>query len=189
MALQDWQLAVASYTDVLQVVPGDSTAHHRASGLYHEKLFKFADAFAIDQHWVEQHPADLAARSHFAEEHFTTGRFDAYTQCIIPLLEHPSIAPSMKIALRAIEIANLLALQKTELVPGKIEQLHEIMASQPEDFTVDWPFAGTKYFISHHETLAPYSAWLLQLFEALEGANRQAILVALQQARAQFQAF
>jgi len=93
----------------------------------------------------------------------------------------------MKIALRAIEIANLLALQKTELVPGKIEQLHEIMASQPEDFTVDWPFTGTKDFISHHETLVPYRTWLLQLFEALEGANRQAILVALQQARTHFQ--
>jgi tetratricopeptide (TPR) repeat protein len=189
MALKDWQHAVASYANVLQVVPGDSSAYHRASDLYHEKLFKFADAFAIDQHWVEQHPEDLASRSHFAERHFTTGRFDAYTPCIIPLLEHPTIAPSMKIALRAIEIANLLALQKTELMLGKIEQLREIMASQPEEFTVDWPFAGTKYFISHHETLAPYRPWLLQFFEALEGANRQAILVALQQARAHFQAF
>jgi hypothetical protein len=189
MALKDWQHAVASYANVLQVVPGDSSAYHRASDLYHEKLFKFADAFAIDQHWVEQHPEDLATRSHLAERYFTTGRFDAYTQCIIPLLEQPTVAPSMQIALRAIEIANLLALQKAELVPGKIEQLHEIMATQPEDFTVDWSFAGTKYFISHHETLAPYSTWLLQLFEALEGVNRQAILVALQQARAHFQAF
>jgi hypothetical protein len=34
---------------------------------------------------VEQHPEDLAARSHFAEGYFTIGRFDAYTQCIIPL--------------------------------------------------------------------------------------------------------
>jgi hypothetical protein len=189
MALKDWPHTVTSYANVLQVVPGDSTAYHRASGLYHDKLFKFTDAFAVERHWVEQHPEDLAARSRFAERHFTTGRFDAYTQCIIPLLEHPTVTASMKIALRAIEIANMLALQKTEPVPGRIEQLYELMASRPENFTVDWPFAGTKYFIGYHETLAPYREWLLQFFEALEEANRQAILIALQQAQAHFRAF
>jgi tetratricopeptide (TPR) repeat protein len=189
LALKDWPHAVASYTNVLQVVPGDSSAYHRASELYHNVLFKFADAFAVDQRWVEEHPEDLAARSHFAERHFTTGRFDAYTSCIIPLLEHPAVALPMQIALRAIEIANMLALQKTELVPGNIEQLQEIIASQPEDFTVDWSFAGTKYFVSLHATLAPYRTWLLPFFEALEGANRQAILGGLQQAQAHFHPF
>jgi hypothetical protein len=123
---------------VLQVIHGDSSAYHRANDLYHAKLFKFADAFAVDH----------------------------IVWSSIPRTLPPSVA-----------------------VPSGILRLHEIMASQPEDFTVDWPFAGTKHFISNHEILVPHRTWLLQFFEALEGANRQAILVALQQARAHFQPF
>jgi len=59
---------------------------------------------------------------------------------------------------------------------------------------VDWTFNGTKHFISKNENpdgrgLAPYRAWLLQLFEALEiKEGREAILAALREVREKFKA-
>jgi len=66
--------------------------------------------------------------------------------------------------------------------------LQQAIASQPDTFKVTWSFAGSKHFISQHETLAPYRAWLLQFFSALEGENREAILQALQSVGANYQA-
>ena len=73
-----------------------------------------------------------------------------------------------------VEIAGLVALQRTGLIPGKIESLIEIITEQPEDFKVGWTFNGTKHFISQHAPLAPYRAWLQQLIAALEGGSSSA---------------
>src|SRR5262249_9742279 len=118
-ALKDWPNAAASYANVLQVYPGAEKAYRIASRLYHEVLFQFPEAFALDQHWLERHPNDLSALSAFAEKHFTTGRFVECAQRIGTLVEHPTAEASTKIALRAIEIANLLALNNASQVPDK----------------------------------------------------------------------
>ncbi|MGH7598619.1 MAG: hypothetical protein ACREOI_19875 [bacterium] len=61
------------------------------------------------------------------------------------------------------------------------------LASQPDSFQVSWTFNGAKHFISTNEKLAPYRAWLLQLFQALEiEAGREAILAALREVREKF---
>jgi hypothetical protein len=97
-----------------------------------------------------------------------------------------------KIALAAIQIANLLAQNKTQQIPAALETLQQSLAAQPDTFTVGWSFAGTKHFISIEPNpdgrgLARYRAWLLQFFAAIEGENRAAILAGLQAARAGFQ--
>ena len=134
----------------------------------------------------ERNPADLAGLSDFAEKHFTTGRFTECEQRIALLLANPAVEPSTQIALQAIQIANSLALGKTALVPGRIDAMVEGIANQSEGFKVGWSFKGTRYFINNNETLAPYRPWLMQLFDAVEGADRHAILSALQEVRASF---
>jgi len=54
-------------------------------------------------------------------------------------------------------------------------------------FKVGWTFEGAKHFISQNEKLASHRPWLLQLFAAIEGENRAAILAGLREARASFQ--
>ena len=103
-------------------------------------------------------------------------------------MEHPSIEVSTKIALRAIEIANLLAMNNASLVPDKLQTLIDSLAAQADDFKVTWTFNGTKHFIDHHVQLAPYHAWLRQLFTALEAEDRQTALTGLQAVRAGLQA-
>ena len=69
---------------------------------------------------------------------------------------------STKIALRAIEIANLLAMNYfAALVPDKLQTLLDSLAAQPDDFKVTWAFNGTKHFIEQHAPLAPYRTWLI----------------------------
>jgi hypothetical protein len=93
-----------------------------------------------------------------------------------------------KIALRAIEIANLLALNNTARVPDKLQTLIDSLAAQPADFKVIWTFNGTKHFIDHSAQLASYRTWLGQLFTALEAEDRQTALTGLQAVREGWQA-
>jgi hypothetical protein len=151
---------------------------------YHETLFEFPQAFTLNQRWLERHPEDLAALSDFAEKHFTTGRFGECEQRIALLLANPAVEPTIQIGLRAIQIANSLALGISALVPGRIDAMVEGIANQSEGFKVGWSFKGTRYFINNNETLAPYRPWLMRLFDAVEGADRHAILSALQEVRA-----
>ena len=68
MALEDWPNAAASYANVLQVYPDREKAYRAASGLYHNVLFQFPEAFALNQQWLERHPDELSALSVFAEK-------------------------------------------------------------------------------------------------------------------------
>ena len=186
MHLEDWINAAASYAAVLTVYPDDKKAHGTASYLYHERLFEFPRAFMLNQQWLERNPADVVGQSDFAEKHFTTGRFSECEQRIALLLANPAVGPSTQVALQAIQIANSLALGKTDLVPGRIDTMVEGITSQSEGFKVEWSFKGSRYFINNSDTLAPYRPWLMRLFDAVEGDDRNAILSALQEVRASF---
>jgi tetratricopeptide (TPR) repeat protein len=61
--LEDWANAAASYTYVLQVYPDYKEAYQTAAYLYHEMLFKFPEAFALNEKWLARHPDDLSALS------------------------------------------------------------------------------------------------------------------------------
>ena len=188
VALQDWPNTAASYSNVLQVYPDSEKAYSTASYLYHEVLFQFPEAFILNQRWLERHPDNRSALSDFAEKHFTTRRFHECAQRIGVLVERPVVEVSTKIALRAIEIANLLALGNTTQVPDKLQTMIDSLAAQPDDFKVTWTFSGTQHFIKHHAQLAPYRTWLGQLFSAPKTEDRQMALTGLQAARAGFQA-
>ncbi len=171
---------------MLEVYPDNGTAYHKAGWLYHERLFQFSEAFALNRKWLERYPEDLAARFDSAEKHFTTGRFEECEKQIAALLAHPEVGPRLKIVLRVIEIPNLLALDKAQVVTSGLDTLIEAITSQTEDFTIGWFFEGTKHFISQTKKFELYREWLLELFKAVESENRDAILAALREVRANF---
>ena len=188
LLLQDWPNAALSYVNVLHVYPDDRQAYQTASYLYHERLFQFPEAFTVNQQWIERHPDDLAALSDFAEKHFTTERFAECAQRLAALLAHPDMEPQVRVALQAITIANLLALDKATGVPDAIDTMLETIGQQPEDFQVTWTFQGTLYFIRQYMPLAPYRDWLQQWFHAFAATDRQSTVMRLEAARANFPA-
>jgi tetratricopeptide (TPR) repeat protein len=184
--LRNWLGAAESFLNVLTLNPDDKQAYANASALYHDRLFRFEEAFALNQKWLARHPEDVSAQADFAEKQFTTGRFPECEQRINALLAKPEVPAKTKTALRAIEIANLLALNQAGQVPGKIDALIDEVSRQPATFEVDWVFDGTRHFINQNEKLLPYRAWLGQLFDALHSKDRDAMLKAFQEVLANF---
>jgi len=92
------------------------------------------------------------------------------------LLSDVRVEARIKIPLLVIEIANLIALRRSTEVPAKLKNLIELLEPQPADFKLQWSFEGTKHFISQSQQLAANKDWLLRLFAAMAGENRDAII-------------
>ena len=86
--------------------------------------------------------------------------------------------------MRVVEIANLLALGKTDLVPTKLRLLMVTVGDQPENFHTNLPYDGVRHFVDEYASLLPYRGWLTGLFNAIESNDRQAILKGLQELQA-----
>ena len=166
--------------------PDDREAYPAASALYHDRLFQFPQAFTLNQQWLERHPDDLAALSDFAEKYLTTGRFAECDQRLTVLLANPEVTPQVRLALQALEIANLLALDQAALVPDKIDIMLVTLDQQPEDFRITWSFGGTLHFIGQQASLTSYRDWLQQFFDVLTATDRQALVTGLHAAQASF---
>ncbi len=142
----------------------------------------------LHQKWVLQHPNDLSAQADFAEAYFSIGRFAECIQRIDGLLMSSEVPTRTKTALRAIEIASLLADDKTEEVLGRLEVLVGEVTKQPMEFKLTWSFDGTRHYIDGEYKLSKYRPWLSELFDALASKDRQTMLTALQKVRLQFKA-
>ncbi|HEX5701856.1 MAG TPA: hypothetical protein VFX97_01400 [Pyrinomonadaceae bacterium] len=181
--LEDWRSAGESIAEVLQVFPDDEEMHRLGGAVYHDKLFDFERAFTSKQ-WRVKRKNDIDSQANFAEGCFTTGRFIEAEQRINALLARPEVPASIATALRAFEIASILALQRTNQVSTKLDTLIAEVARQPPEFQVTWNFEGTRHFIDQNEKLAPYRFWLKQLFDALDNKPRDVMLRDLQSVRA-----
>jgi hypothetical protein len=183
--LGDWSRASESIELVLQAFPNDEEMNRLGAVVYHEELFNFERAFALKQ-WLAKRENSVNAQANLAESHFTTARFAEAGQRIEALLAKPEVSASTKTALRALEIANLLALNRNNQVRDKLVALIAEVAQQPSAFKVEWNFPGTRYFIAHNEKMSPDRAWLERLLNALESQDRESMLKALRAVQADF---
>ncbi len=171
--LGDERCAADGFASVLRLYPDEGSLYTEAYVRYHERLFDYAQAFALNQARLARHPDDLDVQSNFIESHLTTGRFAGVS---VQLAKHwPKLAPSGQIALTAIEISALTGLGQTSQVALKRKVLSQLLAAQPTDFKLGWTFGGTRHFLSTDPRFASSRARLLALFDALEQPNRAAI--------------
>ncbi len=170
--LKEWTSSAECYENVLEVYPEFRPAYERARFLEHEVLFNYQRAFKLNESWLQRNPGDLLAAANFAENHFTTGNFDECARRTSSVLSDAKLS----IPLRAIEIANLIALNRSAEVPAKMKDLIDALERQKADFRVEWSFTGIKHFINQSAQFASNRAWLLGLFGAMGGENRDSIL-------------
>ena len=130
--LKEWTSAAECYENVLAVYPEFRPAYERARFIEHELLFNYQRAFKLNESWLQRNPDDLLAAASFAENHFTTGNFDECARRASSVLSNAKIS----IPLRALEIANLIALNRSVEVPAKIKKLIETLESdwEPERY-------------------------------------------------------
>jgi tetratricopeptide (TPR) repeat protein len=183
--LKEWLSAAGCYENVLQVYPEFRPAYEKARFLEHEVLLNFPRALKLNEQWLQRNPNDLLAAATFAENQLTTGSYEESEQRISSVLSDARVEAQIKIPVRAIEIANLIALNREIEVPSKLKDLIEVVESQPAAFKVQWSFAGTKWIVNH-KTFPAKRAWLVELFTAMEGENREVIVKKLRAAAENF---
>jgi tetratricopeptide (TPR) repeat protein len=170
--LKEWTNAAECYENVLEVYPEFRPAYERARFLEHEVLFNYQRALKLNESWLQRNPNDLLAARTSRRTISRPGNFEECARRTSSV----SSAAKILIPLRALEIANLIALNRSAEVPAKVKNLIETLESQKADLRVEWSFAGIKHFINQSEQLASNRAWLLGLFEAMGGENRDAIV-------------
>src|SRR5215217_2124581 len=183
--LKEWTTAAECYENVLAVYPEFRAAYDRARFVEHEVLFNYQRAFKLTESWLQRNPDDLLAAASFAENHFTTGSFDECGRRISSIMSDAKFGATIKIPLRALEIANLIALNRSAEIQPKIKNLIDAVETQKADFKVQWSFAGIKHFIES-EQFASKKTWLLELFAAFDEENRDSVIKKLQAASANF---
>jgi tetratricopeptide (TPR) repeat protein len=174
--LSQWNSAAESYASVLEVHPNFRPAYERARFLEHEVLFNYERTFKLDESWLKRNPNDLAGLAAFAETHFTTGNYDECARRISAVLSDQRSDARITIPLRALEIANLIALNRSAEVPARMKSLIEAVESQPPDFRLQRSFVGIEHFIDARQQFTASKSWLLQFFAAMIGENRDVML-------------
>lgn len=176
VALEDWRPAADAYRGVLAVYPDYREGYENAHWIYHEKLFAFSDAFALNEMWLARHGDDTAALMSFAEVYITTGRFEEGRAGLERLLVDKSVDQKDEVALRALKIVTLVALHRDADALGDLALL-EAAASQ-DDALGGWTFTGTKHFLTHHNDLNSH-LWLVAMLTAIEANDRQGLEAAI----------
>src|SRR5689334_7776679 len=173
--LSQWNSAAESYESVLEVHPDFRPAYERARFLEQEVLFNYERTFKLNESWLKRIPDDLAALAGLAETYFTTGKFDECARRISAVLSDQRFDATITVPLRALEIANLIALHRPAEVPARLKILIEAVESQPAGFKMQRSFKGIERFIDVNQQFAANKEWLLQLFAGMFGENRDAI--------------
>jgi tetratricopeptide (TPR) repeat protein len=183
--LKEWLSAARCYENVLDVYPEFRPAYEKARFLEHEVLLDFPRALKLNEQWLQRNPNDLLAAATSAENYLTTGSYEESERRISAVLSDARVETQIEIPVRAIEIANLIALNRQPEVPAKLKELSEVLESQPANFKAQWSFAGIKW-ITSHKTFPAKRAWLSELFTAMEGENREVIVKKLKAASESF---
>jgi tetratricopeptide (TPR) repeat protein len=184
--LENWKEAAICFENVLALDPAVKVTYQNLASIYQERQFEYARAFELHRRWLSQFPWDRSVLPDFAETHFMTGRFEELSVRIKPLLIDPEIPTGAKAALRMIEVANLVALNRAPQIPATLDALMKMVAEQKEDFRIEWPFDGTLRFINQHEKFAARRAWLNSIFAAAQEEKRDAILKKLRKSQTSF---
>ena len=173
----DERCAADGFASVLRVHPDWSECYGEAYVRYHEKLFLFAEAYALNRTWIERHPDDLTVWANDIESHLTTGRLTEVSARLAKVFA--KLSPAEQVPLLAIEVAALLGQGKTTEAAQKRQALRALVVAQPPEFRLAWTFGGTRHFLQTGPRFASHRTQLLALLSALEQPSRAAILAAL----------
>ena len=84
-------------------------------------------------------------------------------------MDRPELNPGSVVALRALEICSLVALDRPDALRAKLDALGDLLKGHRDELAADWTwiFAGSRHFISEHPELSRHP-WLIQLLTAIE---------------------
>lgn len=169
----------AVVAELFSADPTNREYYKLSHALNHEVLFDFENAHSGTLSWLERFPDDMDALCNLAETRFTTGRFEPALALIGALLDSGQLPPELEAAMRMLEIANLLALSRTNEVAARLDSLRAQVEAQPDDFTVGWTFEGSSHYVGNEAALEKHRGTLFGLLWAAETGQRDALLTAI----------
>ncbi len=152
--LSDDRCAADSFANVLRVYPDWGEGYGEAYVRYHEKLFLFAEAYALNQAWLDRHPDDLEVWPNYIESHLTTGRLAEVSGLLAKVFA--KLSPAEQVPLLAIEVFALVGQGKPDEAASKRKVLRALLDAQPADFRLSWTFGGTRHFLQTDPRLSPH---------------------------------
>ena len=172
--LSDDRCAADSFANVLLVYPDWPEGYGDAYVRYHEKLFLFAEAYALNRAWLDRHPDDMAVWPNYIESHLTTGHLAEVSALLAKVFA--KLSPAKQVPLLALEVFALVGQGKPAEAASKRKALRTLIDAQPADFRLNWTFGGTRHFLQTDPRFSPHKAQVLALLSALEQPSRAAIL-------------
>ncbi len=131
------------------------------------------------QHWI-------ATSGNLAEALFLSSQFAKTRDQLAMLLDYQDLGPAEQVALRAIAIANSVALRTIARTESEFEQALSLLSRQGSDFFLTWDFSSIKTFIDKYSVFGNHRQWLLPLIETFQSGRRDEMLAAVQTAREVF---
>ena len=95
---------------------------------YHEKLFLFAEAYVLNQAWLDRHPDDLAVWPNYIESHLTTGSLAEVSALLAKVFT--KLSPAQQVPLLAIEVVALVVQGKPAEAASKHKALRTLRFSE-----------------------------------------------------------
>jgi tetratricopeptide (TPR) repeat protein len=152
-----------------------------AQRLFREAVAAYREALLV---WTRQQlPQQWAmAQNNLARAYFNLRDWASAAECYRSMWADDSFDARIKVPIAALEIATLVALNRSAEIAAKLTSLIELLEKQSSGFRVRWNFADIQHVISQDPQFTLKREWLLQLFGALGGENRDVIIKKLQSA-------
>jgi hypothetical protein len=177
----DWQPAAEALEQHLELYPQDRESIADLTGIYHDYLFNYERAFALQQRNVELSSSQplLAPTSllNFAETNLTTARFE---RCV-ELLSSPTEKDLIP-AFIPVRDSFRFACQVGEGdVRGAILTAQTLLEAGPPVQIIVWSFKGTEHFLSTHTAFGDHREAWVALFRALVSGDGTAFAASVRQ--------
>ena len=165
---QDYHGAGQAYTRVLEIDPDHEQARDRLGFILQDHLFEYERARTVISYWVDRRDAGGEKLVSYAQTLLTTERFEQHEAFVAGLLANDEFNQRLEVVLRALQIANFVALEMHERAFSSLASLVAELSSRSRSFAIDWSFRGTIHFIEENDTFGTHQAWLVEFFDALE---------------------
>ncbi len=165
---QDYHGASQAYERVLELDSDHPHARSRLGFILEEYLFEYEEARTVISYWVDRADTEPDKLAEYAQTLFTTERFEEHEAFVSGLLATGDFDERLEIVLRALQIANFVALDMDDRAFSSLASLVAELSRRHKSFTTDWSFGGVKHFIKENERFGTHQAWLVEVFDALE---------------------
>lgn len=131
-----------------------------AHRLFGEAVAAYREALSV---WTRQQlPQQWAmAQNNLARAYFNLKEWSSAAECYEGVLVDDRFDPRIKVPVAALEIASLVALDRSAEVASRLQSLIEMVEKQPVKFRVQWSFANIQHVVSQDPQFTSQREWLL----------------------------